>query len=43
MPVELEGKIIAIEVEVIDAQLDFNILQGQSWNYTMYALVSSFF
>lgn len=34
---------IAIEVEVVDAQLDYNILMGQSWTYVMTTVVSSLF
>lgn len=41
--VELEGKTVAIEVEFVDTQLDYNILLGRSWTYAMVVMVSSFF
>ena len=43
LPIELEGKTVAIEVEVVDAQLDYNLLLGRSWTYAMSAVVSSYF
>jgi len=30
LPIELEGKMITIEVEVVDAQLDYNLFLGRS-------------
>jgi len=35
LPIELEGKTVAIEVEVVDAQLDYNIFLGWRWTYSM--------
>jgi hypothetical protein len=35
LPIELEGKTIIVEVEVVDAPLDYNILLGRSWIYAM--------
>jgi hypothetical protein len=43
LPIELEGKTIIVEVEVVDALLNYNILLGRSWIYAMSALVSTFF
>ena len=42
-PIELEGKTIAIDVEVVDAQLYYNLLLGQSYTYAMATVVSSYF
>jgi len=41
--IELEGKIIAIDVEIFVAQLDYNVLLGRSWTYAMESVVSSYF
>jgi hypothetical protein len=41
--VELGGKTILIDIEVIDAQLDYNILFGHSYMYAMKAVASSIF
>jgi hypothetical protein len=43
VPVELGGKTILIDIEVIDAQLDYNILLGHTYMYAMKAVVSSVF
>jgi hypothetical protein len=42
-PVQLGGKSISIEVEVVDAPLDYNLLLGRSWTYTMTIVISSVF
>ena len=34
---------MSIEVEVIDAPLDYNLLLGRSWTYAMYAIASAVF
>ena len=39
----LGGKTIAIEVEVVDAHLDYNLLLGRNWMYSMQAIASSLF
>ena len=36
-------KSIAIEVEVVDAPLDYNLLLGRNWMYSMQAIASSLF
>ena len=36
-------KEVSIEVEVIDAPLDYNLLLGRSWTYVMSAITSTFF
>ena len=43
LKVHLGGKTIAIEVEVVDAPLDYNLLLGQNWMYSMQAIASSLF
>jgi hypothetical protein len=43
VPVELGGKTILIDIEVIDAPLDYNILFGRSYMYAMKAVASSIF
>jgi len=43
LPIEVEGKTISLDVEVVDAPLDYNLLLGRSWSYTMTAVVSSVF
>ena len=39
----LGGKTITIEVEVVDAPLDYNLLLGQNWMYSMQVVASSLF
>jgi hypothetical protein len=41
--VELKGKTIFLNIEVVDAPLDYNLLLGRSWFYAMIAITSSFF
>ena len=43
LKVHLGGKTIAIEVEVVDAPLDYNILLVRNWMYSMQAVASSLF
>ena len=40
---QLGGKTVAIEVEVVDAPLDYNLLLGWNWMYSMQAVASSLF
>jgi hypothetical protein len=42
-PVQLGGKTIEVEVEVVDAPLDYNLLLGRNWTYAMIVVVSSVF
>ena len=35
LPIEVEGKIVNLNVEVVDAPLDYNLLLGHSWSYAM--------
>jgi hypothetical protein len=43
VPVELRGKTILIDIELIDAPLDYNILFDRSYMYAMKAVASSVF
>ena len=40
-PIELAGKIVTIEVEVVNASLDYNLLLGCSWFYPMRVVAST--
>jgi hypothetical protein len=42
-PVQLGGKTVEVEVEVLDAPLDYNFLLGCNWTYSMVIVVSSIF
>jgi hypothetical protein len=41
--VQLGGKTMCVEVEVVDAPLDYNLLLGWSWTYVMQAVVDTVF
>ena len=41
--VELGGKIVNVEVEVVDGPLDYNIFLGRPWVYAMTTLISTYF
>ena len=40
---ELVGKMVSVEVEVVDSHLDYNLLLGRSWTYAMCVIPSSIF
>ena len=40
---QLGGKIMCVEVQVVNAPLDYNLLLGQSWMYAMQAVVATIF
>jgi hypothetical protein len=42
-PVQLGGKTVCIEVEVVDVPIDYNLLLGHSWTYAMQAVVVTVF
>jgi hypothetical protein len=42
-PVQLGRKTVEVEVEVVDAPLDYNIFLGRNWTYAMTTIVSSIF
>ena len=41
--IKLAGKAVSVEVEVIDAPLDYNFLLGRNWTYAMSAIASAIF
>ena len=41
--INLERKAVSVEVEAIDAPLDYNLLLGRSWTYAMSAIASAVF
>eukprot|EP00253_Pinus_taeda_P003762 PITA_03762 len=43
LPIEVDGKTVSLDVEVVDAPLDYNLLLGRIWSYAMTAVVSSVF
>ena len=43
LEVQLGWKTVAIEVEVVDALLDCNLLLGRNWMYSMQVVSSSLF
>ena len=43
LKVHLGGKTVAIEVKVVDAPLDYNLLLGRNWMYSMQSISSSLF
>jgi hypothetical protein len=42
-PVQLGGKTVCVEVEVVNAPIDYNLLLGRSWTYAMQAVVATIF
>jgi hypothetical protein len=42
-PMQLGGKTVCVEVEVVDAPLDYNLLLGWSWTYAMQVVVATIF
>jgi hypothetical protein len=42
-PVKLRGKTVYVEVEIVDAPLNYNLFLGQSWTYAMQAVVATVF
>ena len=43
VPITLVGKTVLIDIEVVNAQLDYNLLLGRSYMYTMRAVASTIF
>ena len=39
--IKLVGKVVSVEVEVIDAPLDYNLILGRSWTYAMPTIAST--
>jgi hypothetical protein len=42
-PMQLGGKTMCVEFEVVDAHLNYNLLLERSWNYVMQVVVATFF
>jgi hypothetical protein len=42
-PVQLGGKTVCVEVEVVDAPIDYNLMLGCSWTYAMQVVVATIF
>jgi hypothetical protein len=42
LPIELEGKIVIVEVELVDSPLDYNLF-GCRWTYFMFVVVYTLF
>ena len=43
LPIKIGGKTVTIDVEVIDAPLDYNLLLGRTWFYGMSVVASTVF
>ena len=43
LPITLEGKTVCIDVMVVQGPLDFNLLLGHDYFYTMKVVVSTLF
>jgi hypothetical protein len=43
LPIRLGGKTVTVDVEVVDAPLDYNLLLGRSWFYAMTVVALSVF
>ena len=43
VPIELEGKTVLINIEVVNAQLEYNLLLGHNYMYTMQGIASTVF
>ena len=41
LPIEIGGKTVSIDVEVIDVALDYNLLLGRTWFYAMKVVAST--
>eukprot|EP00253_Pinus_taeda_P027995 PITA_27995 len=42
-PISVGGKVVNVEIEVIDANLDYNLLLGRKWVYEIDVVVSTLF
>ena len=42
-PITLGGKTVDLDVEVVDALIDYNLLLGRSWTYAMEVVPSYYF
>jgi hypothetical protein len=42
-PMQLGGTTVCVEVEVVNAPLNYNLLLGRSWTYAIHAVVATIF
>lgn len=42
-PITLNGKMVTMDIEVVDRKLNYNLLLGSSWTYAMTAIVYTVF
>ena len=42
-PITLSGKMVTIDIEVMDHKIDYNLLLGRTWTFAMKFVVSSVF
>jgi hypothetical protein len=40
---QLGGKIVHVEFELVDAPLDYNLLLGRIWTYEMHVVIATVF
>ncbi len=43
LQIELGGKIVIVDVELVDGLLDYSVLLGRPWVYAMAAMLSTYF
>jgi hypothetical protein len=43
LPIQLGGKNVIVDVEVVDSPLDYKLLLGRIWFYAMISIASSIF
>ena len=43
LSITLEGKKVQVEVKIVDANLNYNLLLGRSWTHSMHVMASSLF
>ena len=41
LQIELGGKLVTVDIEVVDGILDYNVLLGRPWVYAMVVVVST--
>ena len=42
-PIELGGKMVMVEVEMVNAPLNYNLILGRSWFYPMRVVASTIY
>lgn len=43
LAITMEGNIVQVKVEIVDANLNYSLLLGQSWTHAMHVVASSLF